>query len=207
MLRQLICGFIRVAAIFAAATPLAHAHHAMDYALPATAWDGLLSGLGHPVIGVDHLLFVMGAGVLAARLERGYLLPLFFVAASVALAGMRYVGTDVELSELWVAGSLVILGAILLATRAISGSAMAVLFLVAGALHGYALAEAVVGAERTPLVAYLVGLTIIQSAIAWGAGWVARWLAVRQPRAPVQRLAGALVGLAGLTFAGMAALS
>jgi urease accessory protein len=179
----------------------------MDYAQPATALEGLLSGLGHPVIGVDHLLFVLGAGVLASRIKRGYLLPLLFVAASVSVAGMRYLGVNVELSELWIAVSLIVLGAILLASRVRSGGAIAVLFLVAGALHGYALAEAIVGAERTPLLAYLVGLTVVQSAIALGAGWIAAWLAVHRPRVPVQRLAGATIAVAGLAFSALAAFS
>jgi urease accessory protein len=195
-----------VAALLAAGASSAHAHHVMDYAMPATALEGLLSGLGHPVIGVDHLLFIAGAGVLAARFKRGYLLPLLFVVASVAVAGMRYLGVDVGLDELWIAGSLVVLGAIMVAAQKPAGGVVAGLFLVAGALHGYALAEAIVGAERTPLVAYLTGLTLIQCAIALTAWWIATWLATHRPRVPLQRLVGAAVAAAGLVFAGLAAL-
>jgi urease accessory protein len=207
MLRQMINVMLRAAVPFAAAASPALAHHAMDYAQPATVLEGLLSGLGHPVIGVDHLLFILGAGVLASRIQRGYLLPLLFVAASVAVAGMRYLGVNVELGEIWIAGTLVVLGVILLATRALSGSAIGVLFLVAGALHGYALAEAIVGAERTPVVAYLIGLAVIQSAVALGAWWIAGWLAVHRPRVPLQRLAGVAIGAAGLAFSALAAFN
>jgi len=196
----------RAAVLLPAGASLAHAHHAMDYAMPATALEGLLSGLGHPVIGIDHLLFIAGAGVLAARMRRGHLLPLVFVVASVAVAGMRYLGVDAGLDELWIAGSLVVLGAIMLAARGPAGGVVAGLFLATGALHGYALAEAIVGAERTPLVAYLVGLTLIQCTIALGAWWVATWLATHRPRVPLQRLVGAAVGIAGLVFTGLAAL-
>jgi len=202
----MIGALCRAAVLLAAGVSPAHAHHVMDYAMPATALEGLLSGLGHPVIGVDHLLFILGAGVLAARLERGYLLPLVFVVASVAVAGIRYLGVDVGLDELWIAGSLVVLGAIMVAAREPAGGVMAVLFLVTGALHGNALAEAIVGAERTPLVAYLTGLTLIQCAIALAAWWVATWLATHRPRVPFQRLVGAAVGAAGLVFAGLAAV-
>ena len=205
MLRPVICMLIRAAVLFAAIATPALAHHVMDYATPATALEGLLSGLGHPVIGLDHLLFVIGAGVLAARVERGYVLPLMFVVASVAAAGMRYGGVDVGMDELWIAGSLVVLGAIMLPARAPAARAVAGLFLVAGVLHGYALAEAMVGAERTPLVAYLVGLTLIQCAIAIAAWRAATWFAAHRPRLPVQRLAGAAIGVAGIAFAGMAA--
>jgi len=206
MLHQMIGVLCRAAVLLPAGASLAHAHHAMDYAMPATALEGLLSGLGHPVIGIDHLLFIAGAGVLAARMRRGHLLPLVFVVASVAVAGMRYLGVDVGLDELWIAGSLVVLGAIMLAARGPAGGVVAGLFLATGALHGYALAEAIVGAERTPLVAYLVGLTLIQCTIALGAWWVATWLATHRPRVPLQRLVGAAVGIAGLVFTGLAAL-
>jgi urease accessory protein len=207
MLRHRIAVLCRATVLLAAgASSLAHAHHVMDYAMPATALEGLLSGLGHPVIGIDHLLFIAGAGVLAARFKRGYLLPLVFVVASVSVAGMRYLGVDVGLDELWIAGSLVVLGAVMIAAREPAGGVVAGLFLVAGALHGYALAEAIVGAERTPLVAYLAGLTLIQSAIALAAWWVATWLAIRRPRVPFRRLVGAAVTAAGLVFAGLAAL-
>jgi len=206
MLHQIIGVLCRAALLLAAGISSAHAHHVMDYATPATALEGLLSGLGHPVIGVDHLLFIVGAGVLAARLTRGYLLPLVFVVASIAVAGMRYLGVDVGLDELWIAGSLVVLGAIMLAASVPSRGVVAGLFLVTGALHGYALAEAIVGAERTPLVAYLTGLTLTQSAVALSAWWIATWLATHRPRVPFQRLVGAAVGAAGLVFAGLAAL-
>ncbi len=36
------------------------AHHPMGGTVPTTAWTGLLSGLGRPVIEVDHLLFLLG---------------------------------------------------------------------------------------------------------------------------------------------------
>jgi urease accessory protein len=207
MLRQRIAVLCRAAIMLAAgASSLAYAHHVMDYATPATALEGLLSGLGHPVIGIDHLIFIVGAGMLASRLERGYLFPLVFVAASVVVAGMRHLGVDVGLDELWIAGSLVVLGAIMLAAREPAGGMVAGLFLVAGALHGYALAEAIVGVERTPLAAYLAGLTLIQCAIALAAWKTAAWIAARHPRVPFQRLAGAAVGIAGLAFAAMAAI-
>ena len=46
----------------AAAFPAA-AHHPMGGATPGTLMEGFLSGLGHPVIGVDHLLFIVAVGV------------------------------------------------------------------------------------------------------------------------------------------------
>jgi urease accessory protein len=183
-----------------------YAHHAMDYALPATALDGLLSGLGHPVIGLDHFLFIAGAGVLAARWQRGYWLPLVFVAASLLAAAFRAGGAAWEMGEVWVAASLVVLGAVMLIARHIGHGWIAILFAVSGAIHGYALGQAIVGAEATPLLAYLAGLTLIQCAVAIAAWIAASWFSARRPRLPLRQAAGAAVGAAGLVFIGLAAL-
>lgn len=177
----------------------------MDYATPSTMLEGLLAGLGHPVIGIDHLLFIVGAGVLAARVERGFLLPLVFVVASTLAVGVRVAVAEVPLSEFWVAGSIVVLGAVLLTSRALGRGVIAALFLLGGAIHGYALAEGIVGAERTPLYAYLAGLTVIQCALALAAWASAAGLFKTRPALPLQRMTGAALGLAGLVFVGLAA--
>ena len=194
------------ALLIGAGASLTHAHHVMDYALPATALEGLLSGFGHPVIGIDHLIFIVGAGVLASRVSRGYLLALIFVVASIAAAGWRAAGASLELDELWIAATLIIVGAILLAGRNPGRAECAALFAVCGALHGYALAEAIVGAERTPLLAYFAGLTLIQCAIALAAWWAATWFTAHRPQLAFPRWVGGAVGAAGLVFAGMATL-
>jgi len=196
----------RAALLLGASISLAHAHHVMDYALPATALDGFLSGLGHPVIGVDHLLFITGAGVLAAPLRRGFLLPLVFVAVSMIAAAARAGGLDWGMAEIWIALSLIALGALMLVARDPKRSWIAALFFVSGAFHGYALAQSIIGAERTPLLAYFIGLTVVQCAIALSAWTAARWLAAQRPQLPLRQIVGAAMGAAGLLFVGLAAL-
>ena len=198
--------WVRGLVLACVATGSAHAHHVMDYAVPATAMDGFLSGIGHPVIGVDHLIFVIGAGVLAARVERGFLLPLRFVVASTLAVCVRVALPEGGLSEFWVAGSLLVLASVMLIVGAPRRSMIAVLFLLAGAIHGYALAAGIVGAERTPLAAYLVGLSLMLMVIASSA-WAATVALLRaRPDLPLHRLAGAAIGIAGLYFTATAAL-
>ena len=182
-------------------TQAAHAHHVMDYATPATALEGFLAGLGHPVIGLDHLLFIVGAGVIAARAKRGMLLPLVFVVASSLAVCLRVAGFTVPLGELWVGASLLILGGVMLGVRGPGTGLLAALFLLAGVVHGYALGEGIVGAERTPLYAYLAGLTVMQCVIAFAAWVAAGWVARIRPAIPLHRMAGISLGVAGLYFA------
>jgi len=205
MLHRMIGLLSRMAFLSMAGISFAHAHHAMDYATPATLLDGLLSGLGHPVIGIDHLLFIVGAGVLASRLERGWLLPLAFVAASIAAVGLSHQGMAAGVSELWVAASLLVLAGFLFVTRTLDRALVAGLFLVAGLVHGTALAEAIVGAEPTPLTGYLLGLALAQCTVALAAWWIATRLAGERMGGLVQRLAGATIGAAGLVFIALAA--
>jgi urease accessory protein len=74
-----------------------------------------------------------------------------------------------------------------------------VLFAVVGLIHGYALGESIYGAEPAPLYAYLLGLAVIQSAVALGAMGIARLWAARTADVAPLRLIGA--GIAGIGLA------
>jgi urease accessory protein len=41
----------------------ASAHHLMGGKTPTTFADGILSGVGHPIIGPDHLAFLVALGI------------------------------------------------------------------------------------------------------------------------------------------------
>lgn len=188
-------------AVFAA-TP-AWAHHAMGGETPTNLWQGLLSGFAHPVIGLDHLTFVLAAGVLAAPLAGRFLLPAAFVGAGLIAALWHVAGFDLPGAELGVALSVIVLGAIVLAGRHLTALPLAVLFALAGLLHGYALAESVVGAEPQPIVAYLAGFGLVQYALALAAMVLMRSLAARHgvlARAAV----GCLALVIGLVQLGLA---
>ena len=77
-----LAAFSLLASSFAFATP-AFAHHMMGGKLPSTFGEGFLSGLGHPVIGLDHLAFIVAAGVIAGAAGLGLWMPAVFVAASI----------------------------------------------------------------------------------------------------------------------------
>ena len=51
------------------AAPLAMAHHPMGGATPSTMGEGLLSGFGHPIIGIDHFAFLLVAALLSFTLS------------------------------------------------------------------------------------------------------------------------------------------
>jgi urease accessory protein len=169
--------------------------------MPATFTQGLLSGLGHPVIGLDHLAALIAVGCLAGLLRRGPLLVSCFVVAMGLGAGLHIGELSLPGSEILVVMSVVALGAALVAARSVPWGLVLLLFALVGLLHGYALAESVIGAERTPLLAYLVGLVVVQTALGLVIMMIAR-LAVAKAGVLPLRLAGACIAGIGIVLTG-----
>ena len=160
---------IRFLTILAVLIPgAALAHHPMDGMTPTTLWQGFASGVGHPVIGFDHLAFVVGMAMLALLTKAPRIMPLAFVAACVVGTLIHLQAVTLPAAELVIAASVLLVGALGLAGAALPVLAAVALFAVAGVFHGYAYGEAVVGAEASPIIAYLVGFAAIQCVIAWG---------------------------------------
>lgn len=171
-------GLISSALALAALFPgVAHAHHAMGGKLPSTFSQGFLSGLGHPVIGMDHLAFTIGVGLLAAFIGYRFLLPLVFVAATLLGTGIHMMSLDLPAAEMVIALSVAVAGILVVAQSKLPVALLAGGFAAAGLFHGYAYGESIVGAETTVVGAYLLGFSVIQYAIAVGAGQVFAMLA------------------------------
>lgn len=187
-----------MAALALGAGPAA-AHHVMGGRMAVTFGEGLLSGLAHPVIGLDHFAAVVAVGCLAAAHIAGARLAVGYVAAMTAGVAVHLQGMSVPASEILVALSVIVLGVTLVSQRHLSGSAALALFAAVGLLHGYALGESIYGAEPTPLTAYLLGLAVIQSVIALGAMVLARMAWRRSADHAPLRLTGA--GIAGIGLA------
>jgi urease accessory protein len=145
---------------------VAQAHHGMDGKVPVTWWQGFLSGLAHPVIGLDHLAMLLLIGAYCGAARQGYR-PLFaFVGAAMVGCLLHVARFDLPRVETSIAASLVISGVIACAALQSSVALTAAVLGGLGVLHGYAYGESIVGAEPTPLVAYLVGLALVQAAVA-----------------------------------------
>jgi len=167
-----------------------------------TFLQGLLSGLGHPIIGPDHLAFVLAVGLIAAFFTRGYALALVFVGATLVGCLVHLAALDLPAVGPLVSASVIAAGALLALRRSIGQRGFAGLVGIAGVFHGYAYGESIVGAEPTPLAAYLIGFAVVQSAIALGTFAGARLLLAKAgPLAiPALRTAGGAIALAGAVF-------
>jgi urease accessory protein len=186
--------------------PPAFAHHAMGGELPRTAWHGLLSGLGHPIIGVDHLAFVLGVGLMAHLAGRVVLLPFLFVAGTVLGCILHIQSYSLPASEIAIVLTISIAAAAVASRAKLSAGLLAPLLAVAGVFHGYAYGESIVGAEPAPLAAYLAGFGLVQGCLAVGGAVGLRVAAARDyvGEAAVLRTAGGAIALAAaFAFAGI----
>jgi urease accessory protein len=187
------------AALVAASAVPALAHHMEGGSLPDSFSAGLLSGIGHPIIGLDHFAFIAGVGIASAFLPRGIFAILAFILATLAGCAIHLTGATLPLPEIIIAASVLIVGGLIMTGRALPAIAAMAIFAIAGLFHGYAYGEAIFGAEQTPLIAYLLGFAVIQTAIAVIAMSVARAVAASAMASPA-RLAGAVIAGIGITF-------
>ena len=197
---RLLCRAALVPVPFLFTTASASAHHMMGGRTPSTFVEGLVSGLGHPVIGPDHLAFLLAVGIAVGFSGLNLALPALFVVASAIGVALHVNAVSLPAAEIVVALSVLLAGLLIARGRTLPVWIWAGLFAVAGLFHGYAFGESIFGAETSPLYAYLLGLILIQSALTVGIA-----LFARHRGGSVSELAPRLAG-AAIVGVGFAAL-
>ena len=185
-------------------TTPAFAHHPLDGRLPANLFEGILSGFGHPILGFDHLAFVVASGLIAVGIKGGIIIPIAFVLATGIGAGIHLQAIDLPIPEIVIAASVVLFGVLLILgnkQKNIDYSLIiAGLAAIAGIFHGHAYGEGIFGAETTPLVAYLIGFTVIQLAISLGVYLIASKMIKFVSVNYITRIAGSMIVAIGCVF-------
>lgn len=177
------------------------AHHAMGGETPTNLMEGLISGIAHPVIGVDHLAFIIAMGIASAFLASRLLAPLAFIVATLVGCALKLQGIELPFAEIIIASSVVLTGALIMSGAVIPTIVYLAIFAIAGLFHGWAYGEGIIGAEQTPLLAYLLGFATIQYGIAIAVAMItgAIWHSSRIQSIPL-RLAGASIAGFGAAF-------
>ena len=189
------------AAILLTSATAALAHHPLGGMTPQTFYQGLLSGVGHPVIGFDHLAFVVAVGLIAAFHRARMVMPAAFIAGTVGGTMLTLAAVTLPFAEIVIAASVVAAGAAAMRGKVTDIRPAAALAAGAGLFHGWAYGAAVVGAETAPVMAYLLGFAAVQLAIAFAVMWAAaRLWKVVDAGALQPRLAGAVIAGVGGTY-------
>jgi len=174
------------------------ASSAAAHAQPEAA-AGLLTGLLHPVSGLDHVLAMVAVGLWGAQLGAPaiWLLPITFPIV-MALGGfLGLLGVPLPGVEVGIAASAVLLGAAVMTERRPPLAVAAALVGFFGVFHGHAHGtELPLGQSALLYSLGFVMATGCLHAIGVAIGAVHRWPTGRV----VLRIAGGGVGLAGLFF-------
>ena len=178
------------------------AHHPLGGMPMETFAHGVASGVGHPVLGFDHLFFVLAMGIAASFTGARLLAPAAFIAAMLIACVAMYAGLAMPVAEVMIVISLVVIGAVLMSGRALGLTAALALFAGFGLFHGSAFGGSIAGQEggigAAVLLGYLIGLGVTQYLLAIAAGWAISRLSTSEGQAINARLAGAMVAGVGI---------
>ena len=130
----------RIASLVAVVTLLMMANVASAH--PCHGVQGFVSGVSHPITGLDHLLAMVGVGLLAVGLRRAWVwvLPLTFVGFMVTGAAAGTSGWFVPswLAETGIAASVVVFGVLLTLGAKVPAFAVVPLVALFAICHGSA---------------------------------------------------------------------
>jgi urease accessory protein len=133
----------------------AHAHHALElFRWRPTPLHGLISGFLHPVLGPDHLLFLLALSMVGLRHRLDWMLSLLAVGLLGSCMGLALPGLPG--AEVMTALTLTVVALVLL------DRLPPAMLLPAFALHGYVLSASVLGWSPMPVAAYVMGLAVSQ---------------------------------------------
>ena len=182
---------------------VALAHHPLGGMPMETFVHGALSGIGHPILGFDHLFFVALVGVSALYTAYRLWSPFAFIGAMLVGCLAASFGLVLPATEFIIGLSLLVLGYLVLTGRALSMPIALAAFAGFGLFHGAAFGGSIAAQEAAVgggvLIGYLLGLGVVQYAISAASGWIA-WNVWRATEAAAiqARLAGAVVAGVGL---------
>ena len=166
---------------------------------PSTFAEGLVSGIGHPIIGPDYLAFLLALGIAVGVFRLSLVNPFLFVAATICGVAVHVAGLSLPAAGLIVPVSVLIAGLMLIIEQRIPPLWWMAVFVAAGLFHGYRYGDAIEAAQSVPLVGYVIGLATVQVITTLGVAFATRGLWKLWSMAP--RLAGA--AFCGVGFAAL----
>ncbi|HBO6208430.1 MULTISPECIES: HupE/UreJ family protein [Stutzerimonas stutzeri subgroup] len=160
-----------------------YAHHPTGGELPGSILYGVLSGVGHPLIDLTHIVFILGMGLLFALHPGsvGKRVVLFLAATWIGALG-HLLGMDVQAAEALMALGIIVAGLMLMLRQFAILPGILGLAAITGIIHGFAYAEDVIGARTGPLMGYFFGFTLIQAVVLSATAMVGRtWVKTHAP--------------------------
>lgn len=167
------------------------------------ATAGLTAGFGHPFGGLDHMLAMIAVGILGVQIggRAAWALPAAFIVMLVAGGALGIAGVALPLVEPGIAGSVIVLGAVIAAGWRLPAATAMPLVGAFAVFHGHAHgAEMAAGASAMAYGAGFALSTALLHLAGFGLGVSAartgRWLSTQGMRG-----IGAAISFAGMVLA------
>ena len=163
---------------------------------------GILSGFLHPLLGLDHLLAMLAIGFLSAQIggRSIWTVPVAFVGAMALGAILGIVGLAIPGVEYGITGSVLILGAGILAYRGLPEWAGILLAAFFGFFHGHAHGTELPELTTTIglMIAYISGFLVATAGL-HVIGALVGMMAIRSDRGKMAvRAFGGLIAVIGV---------
>ena len=169
----------------------AHPNHALP------SGSGFQAGFAHPWFGLDHLLAMIAVGLLSVRIGGAaiWVLPFSFLGFLAVGGAFGMAGLDLQVVEMGIALSVVILGASLAAGKRYRMIASAIAIGGMGLLHGHAHGtEMPVMATPALYALGFVTATALLHVLGITAG---KWFTQTERRIVMLRISGAAISFTG----------
>lgn len=142
--------------------------------------EGFLSGISHPVFGLDHFLAMLSVGVVSAQLggRQIYIVPSIFVLSMICGAIIGWNGREWPFGEQGIALSVVVLGAAIVRVNGHGSRIVAAVTAFFGVLHGHA--HGLEMPRAADPVYYAAGFVIGTAAIHLLGVAIGHWLSRRE---------------------------
>jgi urease accessory protein len=154
------------------------------------------------VISIYHLAAMIGIGILVGIAARGIVPVLAFGLAAIAGVAIQLSPFDIPADGAFVALTTMVIGVLILLRQPLSPKVASIVFAVAGLVHGYSLGAVLVGADAVPIVAYVAGLLVAQTAL----GVASCAITLGATKWPAQRTALMIAGCLVMVAGGVAAI-
>ncbi|MBD2253440.1 HupE/UreJ family protein [Nostoc parmelioides] len=161
------------------------------------SWDGFLWGVADPVLHLDSLARILGIGLISTGIVHGSFVTMSFVFASL-LGVLTHLSTfHLPGAEIAIAIFTIGFGTILVMPHQPNWLVVVILGAIAGLLQGYVSGQAINGIDIISLLAYTLGFSLTQYAIATSTRRM-----VRDSLSTIIRFAGFTFIAIGFVFSG-----
>ena len=142
---------------------LVYSHHPLNGGMMEDFSDGFLSGIGHPILGLDHLIFILGVGLISYLSKKLFNFSFSFIGGTFLGMFSIIFGLYLPFYEIIVSLTLLLLGYLILIKH--QANSKGFIFLLFGIFHGWAYGSILLELPQIDLnvvFGYSTGLLITQ---------------------------------------------